>query len=62
MRCTAYKVAPDDGYCAVLKKSGTLNFLDTPGPARPVMGELTNKEICIHNLNALCKVQTSLTL
>ena len=27
-------------YCAVVKKSGSLNFLDPSGPARPVMGEL----------------------
>ena len=27
-------------YCAVVKKSGTLNFLDPSGPAWPVMGEL----------------------
>jgi hypothetical protein len=28
-------------YCAVVKKSGSLNFLDLSGPARPVMGEFT---------------------
>ena len=27
-------------YCAVVKKSGGLNFLEPSGPARPVMGEL----------------------
>jgi hypothetical protein len=27
-------------YYAVVKKSGSLNFLDPSGPARPVMGEL----------------------
>ena len=27
-------------YRAVVKKSGSLNFLDPSGPARPVMGEL----------------------
>ena len=27
-------------YCAVVKKSVSLNFLDPSGPAQPVMGEL----------------------
>ena len=27
-------------YCAVVKKSGNLNFLDPSGPARPVTGVL----------------------
>ena len=27
-------------YCAVVKKSGSLNFLEPSWPARPVMGEL----------------------
>ena len=27
-------------YCAVVKKSGSLNFLEPSGPSRSVMGEL----------------------
>ena len=27
-------------YCAIVKKSGSFNFLDPSGPAWPVMGEL----------------------
>ena len=41
-------------YRAVVKKSGSLNFLDPSGPARPVMGELYlylpefEKEVLLH--------------
>jgi hypothetical protein len=41
--CKADDLPP---YCAVVKKSGSLNFPEPSGPARPVMGELYLLAFC----------------
>ena len=42
-------------YCAIVKKSGSLNFLDPSGPAQPVMEELY---LYLYTVILLCVIIT----
>jgi hypothetical protein len=42
-------------YCAVVKKSGSLNFLD---PSGPIMGELLALMLSRENVAVCCEIHT----
>ena len=47
-------------YCAVVKNSRSLNFLDPSGPARPVTGELYL--YYLHGIVIACEQEHSVTM